>query len=141
MARRTAAIRAHTGSFGTAATAGSARLRPVPRILLRIGVFEDLPGIADATPGVHVGNFVLAEREGGREYTNEDGEVLVLLASQAARRIVEDLRMPGWSLEQLLEVLSWRCADGWEPPVSESPLAQELSSASIFHRRGHSTGF
>ena len=41
----------------------------------------------DGCRGVHVGNFFLAEKEGGREFTSEDEEVLVLFASQAATAI------------------------------------------------------
>ena len=37
--------------------------------------------------GVHVGNFFLGEKEGGQEFTEEDEEVLVLFASQAATAI------------------------------------------------------
>ena len=37
--------------------------------------------------GVHVGNFFLADKAGGQEFTDEDEEVLVLLASQAATAI------------------------------------------------------
>ena len=44
-----------------------------------------------ATPmrhrGVHVGSFFLTEKEGGREFTSEDEEVLVLFAAQAATAI------------------------------------------------------
>ena len=36
---------------------------------------------------VHVGNFVLGEKEGGSEFTSADEEVLVLFASQAATAI------------------------------------------------------
>ena len=133
-----------------------------------------------ATPmrhrGVHVGSFFLTEKQGGREFTSEDEEVLVLFASQAAsaianartyrderraradlealvetspvgvavfdartgalaslngeaKRIVEDLRMPGRSAEELLEVLTSRRADGREVALAEIPLAQQLSNA------------
>ena len=45
-----------------------------------------------ATPmrhrGVHVGDFFLAEKEGGHEFTADDEEMLVLFASQAANAIV-----------------------------------------------------
>ena len=34
--------------------------------------------------GVHVGGFFLGEKQGGREFTDEDEEVLMLFASQAA---------------------------------------------------------
>ena len=37
--------------------------------------------------GVHVGTFFLAEKKGGPEFTDEDEEVLVLFASQAATAI------------------------------------------------------
>ena len=37
---------------------------------------------------VHVGSFFLGGKEGGREFTDEDEEVLVLFASQAAAAIV-----------------------------------------------------
>ena len=44
-----------------------------------------------ATPmrhrGEHVGNFFLAEKHGGHDFTDEDEEVLVLFASQAAAAI------------------------------------------------------
>ena len=37
--------------------------------------------------GVQVGNFCLGDRDGGREFTDEDEEILVLFASQAATAI------------------------------------------------------
>ena len=37
--------------------------------------------------GVHVGNFFLGEKDGGRQFTDEDEEMLVLFASQAATAI------------------------------------------------------
>ena len=37
--------------------------------------------------GVHLGNFYLADKEGGQEFTREDEEVLALFASQAAAAI------------------------------------------------------
>ena len=54
--------------------------------------FERLPsGSFQGTPmrcrGLHVGNFFLAEKEGGEEFTSEDEELLVLFASQAATAI------------------------------------------------------
>ena len=126
--------------------------------------------------GVHVGTFFLAEKEGGPEFTDEDEEVLVLFASQAAtaianarthrderraradlealietspvgvvvfdartgnpvsfnreaRRIVEGLRLPGRSPEELLEVITCRRADGREVALDQFPLAEQLSNA------------
>ena len=50
-----------------------------------------LSNTLQATPmrhrGAHVGNFFLAEKEGGLEFTPEDEEVLVLFASQAATAV------------------------------------------------------
>ena len=46
---------------------------------------------AQGTPmrhrGEHVGNFFLGDKEGGREFTTDDEEILVLFASQAAAAI------------------------------------------------------
>ena len=126
--------------------------------------------------GVHVGNFYLSEKEGDEPFTDEDEEILVLFASQAAtaianartyraeqraradlealietspvgvvvfdvgtghpvslnleaRRIVESLRMPGRTAEDLLGILTCRFADGRELALDEFPLARALSSA------------
>ena len=50
-----------------------------------------IPKTVQATPmhhrGVNVGNFVLAGKAGGREFSSEDEEVLVLFAAQAATAI------------------------------------------------------
>ena len=51
-----------------------------------------------------------------------------LSLNREMRRIVESLRMPGHPLEQLLEVVSFRRADGREVSLSEFPLAQQLRS-------------
>ena len=123
----------------------------------------------------HVGNFFLAEKEGGREFTEADEEVLVLLASQAAtaianarahrderraradletlietspvgivvfdgatgapvsfnreaRRIVEGLSKPGHPVEELLDTMTCRRADGREISLAEFPIAQHMST-------------
>ena len=48
--------------------------------------------------------------------------------NREASRIFGDLLMPGRSLEQLLEVLTFRRADGREISLEELPLAQALST-------------
>ena len=130
--------------------------------------------------GVQVGNFFLGEKETGPEFTDEDEEVLVLFAAQAAaaianarthrderrarsdlealieispvgvavfdartgrpvsfnreaRRIVEGLRTAGRPVEELLEVLTFRRADGREVSLSESPLAELLRTGKAAH--------
>ena len=49
--------------------------------------------------------------------------------NREARRIVESLRMPGRPLEELLEIVSCRRADGRELSLAEFPLAQQFASA------------
>ena len=49
--------------------------------------------------------------------------------NREAKRIVGGLRLPGRSPEQLLEVLTFRRADGREMALAEFPLSRELSSA------------
>ena len=125
--------------------------------------------------GVQVGNFFLGEKETGPEFTDEDEEVLVLFAAQAAaaianarthrderrarsdlealieispvgvivldaqtghpvsvnreaQRILEGLRTAGRPVEEALEILTFRRADGREVSLSESPLAELLST-------------
>ena len=48
--------------------------------------------------------------------------------NQEARRIVSNLKMPGRSLEELLEVITCRRADGREIALDEVPLARTLST-------------
>ena len=126
--------------------------------------------------GVHVGNFYLAEKQHGREFTSQDEDVLMLFASQAAtaianarayraeqraradlealvetspvgvvvfdariarlaslnreaKRIVENLRTPGRSTEDLLGVITCRRADGREIALDQLPLSGVLSTA------------
>ena len=52
----------------------------------------------------------------------------VVSLNREAGRIVGDLRMPDGSVEQLLEVLTFRRADGREISLEEFPLAQALST-------------
>ena len=124
--------------------------------------------------GIHVGNFYLADKEDGKEFTDEDEEVLVLFASQAAgaianartyraerlaradlealvdtspfgvlvfnaktgslvsynrevKRMADSLQSPDRTAEQLLEVLSYRRADGHEGAVDQSSLPAVLA--------------
>ena len=48
--------------------------------------------------------------------------------NREARRIVESLRMPGGSLEELLGIVVCRRADGREVSLAEFPLAQQFAS-------------
>ncbi len=59
-------------------------LRELPGPLRLAG---DLSGAAMRHRGGDVGNFFLAEKEGGEEFTDDDEEVLMLFASQAAAAI------------------------------------------------------
>ena len=75
----------------------------------------DLEALVDTSP---VGVVVLNARTGHPVSLNRE-----------AKRIVGGLGLPGRSPEQLLEVLSWRRADGREISMETSSLAQVLSSA------------
>ena len=87
-----------------------------------------------------------AQKEAGREFARKDEEVLVdtspvgvvvfdarighpVSLNREAKRIVGGLSIPRQSPEQLLEVVSWRRADGREISLKEFPLEQVLSSA------------
>ena len=74
----------------------------------------DLETLVNTTP---VGVLVFDARTGGVTSVNRE-----------ARRIVSDLCAPGGSAEQLLEVLTFRRADGREVSLVEFPLAQGLST-------------
>ncbi|MDE2844378.1 MAG: response regulator [Chloroflexota bacterium] len=125
--------------------------------------------------GEPVGSIFLAEKEGGREFTQEDQDTLALFASQAAlaianarrhreeqqarndletlvdtspvgvavfdaatglprsfnreaRLIVDSLRDPGQSVQDLLEVVTFRRADGRVVSLMEFPVAEALQS-------------
>ena len=75
----------------------------------------DLEALVDTSP---VGVLVFDAQSGQPRSLNRE-----------ARRIVEQLRTPGQPAEQLLEVLSFRRADGREVALSEIPVALQLGSA------------
>ena len=128
--------------------------------------------------GVHVGNFYLVEKESGSPFNEEDEEILMLFASQAAtaiahartyraeqraradlealietspvgvavfdaatgalvslnreaRRIVSSLCLPDQTPEQLLEVLTFRRADGREARLDELQVATTVRAEEI----------
>ena len=73
----------------------------------------DLEALVETTP---VGVVVFEARTGNLVSLNRE-----------AKRIVEGLRMPGRTAEQLLEVVTCQRADGRTVSLGEFPLAQELS--------------
>ena len=75
---------------------------------------SDLETLVNTSP---VGVAVLAAETGALQWCNRE-----------ALRIVEGLRSPDQSPEQLLEVVTFRRADGREVSLREYPLAQALSS-------------
>ena len=74
----------------------------------------DLETLVNTTP---VGVLVFDAKTGGVTSVNRE-----------ARRIVSGLHMPDGSAEQLLDMLSFRRADGREVSLEEFPLAQALST-------------
>ena len=163
------------GPLRLADFSGHARAAGLPEIDPPLGPVGSFLGMPIRHLGRQVGNLYLSGKEGGREFTQEDEDVLVLFASQAAmaianarkhreeqlaradletlintvpvgvvvfdartgaplsinheaRRIVDGLRVPDQSLEQLLEVLAFRRADGREISLKEFPAARALST-------------
>ena len=149
----------------------------IPRFRLQMPVSTPLAFLAAPIlhHGENVGTFVLAEKEGGRPFSEEDEETLVMFASQAAlvianarrhrdeqkarldletlidtspvgvvvfdarsgapltfnreaRRIVGALLTPGHPEEQLLDVMTFRRADGREVSLEEVQLDRLLRS-------------
>ena len=161
---------------------GPVRLADLPAYVRALGFSTELmwsrtfQGAPMHHRGVYVGSFFLAEKEGAPAFTDEDEEVLVLFASQAAaaianarahrdeqraradlealvetspvgvvvfdartgraesfnreaRRIVAGLRTEGRPLEELLEVLTVRFANGHEVALTQCPLVRVLGNA------------
>ena len=77
----------------------------------------DLEALVDTSP---VGVVVL-----------DAGSGRVVSINREARRIVERLRTPGCSAEQLLEVMTCRFSDGHEIKLDEFPIARELRRAAM----------
>jgi len=75
----------------------------------------NLEALVDTSP---VGVVVFDARTGG-----------AVLVNREAKRIVEGLRIPDHSLEQLAEVVTCRRADGREFALTDFPMAQLLSNA------------
>ena len=147
----------------------------LPEIGPPLGPVKSFLGAPIRHGGEQIGNLYLSDKQGGDEFTPEDGETLVMFASLAAiaisnarkhreeqraradletlvntspvgvvvfdagtgipvslnleaRRIVDGLRNPDQSAEQLLEVLTFRRGDGREISLEEFPLAEVLST-------------
>ena len=94
---------------------GPLRLSDVPTYIRSIGYDPHpmLPKTFQATPmrhrDVHVGTFFLGRKQGGHEFTDEDEEILVLFASQAAAAIANartyrDEQRARSSLEALVDI-------------------------------------
>ena len=73
--------------------AGPIRVADLPAYVRALGFSPDLmrsktmQGVPLRHRDVNVGNFFIAEKEGGQEFTNADEEVLTLFAAQAATAI------------------------------------------------------
>ena len=94
---------------------GPLRLVDLPAYIRSIGYAPDLTLVKtfQATPmhhrGVHVGTFFVGRKQGGHEFTEEDEEILVLFASQAAAavanaRTFQDERRARSDLEALVDI-------------------------------------
>ena len=93
---------------------GTLRVPDLPAYVRSLGLSPDpLPSTTlQGTPlrhrGEHVGNFFIGDKEGGEGFTDEDEEVLVLFAAQAATaianaRVHQDERRARTDLEALID--------------------------------------
>jgi len=119
------------------------RVADLPAYARALGFTSDLMGLRtlQAAPlrhrNISVGNFVLAEKEGGREFTNADEEVLTLFAAQAATAIANartrrEQRRARAVLETAIETLPIGVVvfDGpTGEPVSFNPEARRIVDA------------
>ena len=130
------------------------RLRDFHSHIRSLGLPEFQPPMTVSTPlpflaapirhlGESVGAFYVGEKD--VEFTLEDEETLVnttpvgvlvfdaktggvTSVNREARRIVSGLHMPDGSAEELLDMVTFRRADGREISLEEFPLAQALST-------------
>ena len=158
------------------------RVADLPGYLRSLGLSSNpwpsttLQGTPMRYRGEPLGNFFLSDKADGEAFTNEDEEILVLFAAQAAtavanartyrdveraradlaalvetspvgvvvfdaatgravsfnreaQRLVEAIRTPGYPIEQLLEVMTCRHADGQAVSLEALPLARQLEGA------------
>ena len=93
---------------------GPLRLRDVSEYIRSLGHSPDpmptktFQGTPMRHRGVHVGNFFLGNKAGGREFTSEDEEVLVMFSAQAATAIANarthrDVQRARADLEALID--------------------------------------
>ena len=160
---RVADFHAHTGPLG------------LPDIGEPLGPAGSFLGAPIRLHGVPVGHFLMSDKQGGGEFTQEDEDTLVMFAAQAAmaianarrhreeqgaradletlidtspigvvvfdalsglprsfnreaRRMVDSLRDPDQTPQQLLDVLTCVRADGREVSLAEIPMAELLSA-------------
>ena len=122
---------------------GAVRVGNLPDYVRGLGFSPDLmwsrtmQGAPLRHRGIDIGNFFLAEKEGGREFTNADEEILTLFAAQAATAIANarahrEERKARADLETLIETspVGVVVFDGpTGEPVSFNPEARRLVDA------------
>ena len=122
---------------------GAVRVGDLPDYVRGLGFSPDLmrsrtmQGAPLRHRGIDIGNFFLAEKEGGREFTNADEEILTLFAAQAATAIASarahrEERKARADLETLIETspVGVVVFDGpTGEPVSFNPEARRLVDA------------
>ena len=112
------------------------RLTDWPSYLARQGFPAEDPilprtflGVPIRHRGVHIGNFYLGDKEGGQAFTDEDEEILVLFASQAAAAIANarayrDEHLGRSGLEELIDI----------SPVGVAVFDARTAELTVFNR-------
>ena len=125
------------------AFAGPIRVADLPGYVRALGFtsdpmrFRTLQGAPLRHGHTNVGNFVLADKEGGREFTNADEEVVTLFAAQAATAIANArARREEWRARAVLDTLIENSPVGvvvfdgpTGEPVSFNPEARRIVNA------------
>ncbi len=124
----------HVGHFFVGHKADGAAFTPADEELLVLFASQAAAAIANARTHREVERAradlaALVETSPVGVVMFEAGSARVALVNREAHRIVEGIRPPGSTPEQLLEVLTYRRPDGQEVSLADRPLARLLEDA------------
>ena len=123
----------HVGSFFVYEKAGGGEFTEADEEVLMVFASQAAVSVANARAHrserrarAHLEALVETTPVGVVVFDAETGRLLSV--NREARRIVESIRTPGRNLEEVLEVLTFRRADGNEISIAELPLGERFSS-------------